>query len=367
LIELVKLYELLIIIHVSIFILVNLLLLYLSRRTTNIKKNENNQFSVGMIIPCYNEEAIIKRKLTNSIDISRPSKSFMIYVVDDGSADNTFKIANEFKQLNRLENIFVWKNPGKKGKIRALNWVFNKIREDIIVITDADVLLEKSALVRLIANFDNPTVGAVTGKVVINKQGKEFTAKTEDLYRKLYDVWRRAESNLESCSIPNGSLMAFRKQVLQKVRIDENMQYDDISLLFKTRRLGYRAVYEPEALFYETVDPSFLQQMKRKIRRANALTHVLLRNLGVIGRYGSFGRVIYPISIYNHVICPILTLILLLLSPVIVLRYPVILLLSLLLLVPIIRILVVGFITAQIALVMGLVMLEKGRWETTHT
>jgi len=361
-----KLYGLLVIIYISVFVFVNLLLFYFWRRTTSIRKNGSNQSSVAMIIPCYNEESVIRRKLTNSIDISRPIGPFTIYVVDDGSTDNTFKIASEFRQLNGPENIFVWKNPGRKGKINALDWVFNKTTEDIVVITDADVLLEKSSIVELIDNFNDQTVGAVTGKMMITKQGKEFTAKTENLYRKIYDVWRRAESNLDSCSVFNGSLMAFRKEVLRKVSIDENMHYDDENLLFKTRRLGYRAVYEPEALFYESADPSLLQQMKRKVRRATALTHVLLRNLDMIGQYGFFGKLIYPISIYNHIICPIITLILLLLSPLIVFRYPVILLLGSLLLVPIIRTAVVGFITAQIALAIGLIMPERGRWETIH-
>lgn len=362
-----RLYEFLFTFYVLIFIFLNLLLLYLSRKTISIEKIENNQFSVALVIPCYNEEAIIKRKLANSINISYPSGPLMIYVVDDGSTDDTFKIAKEFKQLNGLKNLFVWKNPGRKGKTRALNWLFDKIGEDIVVVTDADVLLEKTSLVKLVANFSDSTVGAVTGKMVINKRNKEFTAKIETLYRKIYDVWRRAESNLDSCSVFNGSLMAFRRRVVQKVEIDENMRTDDIGLLFKIRRLGYRAVYEPEALFYEYADPSLSQQMKRKIRRATALTHVLLKNLSVMGRYGSFGRVIYPISIYNHIICPMLTLILLFLFPTIVFRYPIILLFSFLLLVPIIRTAVVGFIAAQLALVIGLFMREKGRWETIHT
>jgi len=307
--------------------------------------------------------------LANSINVSYPKESWMIYVVDDGSTDNTFKVATEFKQLHGLQNLLVFRNPGTKGKPRALKWIFDKIKEDLIVITDADVLLEKDSLVKLIANFSDPTVGAVTGKMALNKQNLEFTARTEILYRKIYDVWRRAESNLDSCSVPNGSLMAFRKQVVQKIVLDENLRTDDISLFFKTRRLGYRAVYESEALFFESADLSLWLQMKRKIRRATALTHTVLRNIGVMGRYGSFGRVVYPISVYNHIICPIFTLVLLLLFPAVVFKYPLILLSGFLLLVPNIRAAFVGFIMANFALVIGLFIPEKGiyRWETFHT
>jgi len=148
-------------------------------RNHNIRKNVNNKYSVALVIPCYNEEAVIKRKLINSLSLAHPNGPFRIYVVDDGSTDNTLKIAKEFKRLNKTENLFIWKHPEKKGKSRALNWVFRKIKESIIVITDVDVLLKKDSLVNLIANFRDPKVGAVNGKIIVNEQNVKITTNME--------------------------------------------------------------------------------------------------------------------------------------------------------------------------------------------
>jgi cellulose synthase/poly-beta-1,6-N-acetylglucosamine synthase-like glycosyltransferase len=361
------LFIILIFLQIVIFMFSNLFYFYFSSKDNKIKPISDDKFSVALVIPCYNEEVMIERKLKNSFNLSRPKGLFKVYVVDDGSTDNTIKIAEEFKRKNQNEKLILLKYNGKKGKARALNWVFEKINEDIVVVTDVDVVLEKNALINLIENFSDPNVGAVNGKLLINKENKKFTTDTETSYRKLYDVWRRAESNLHSCSIFNGPLMAFRKKILEEVKINENTYSDDTDLLFKTIRLGYRAVYEPKAKFFESVDPSFLEQMKRKIRRATGLTHTFLENLNIIGKYGYFGKLIFPISFLIHIFFPILTLLSLLIFPLIVFKHMILLSIFLLLLIPIVRVTFIGFFTAQLALVLGLIMPRRGRWETTRS
>ena len=241
------LFIILVLLQILIFFISNLFYFYFSSKGDQKIRNElDEKYSVALIIPCYNEEVVIERKLINSFNLTHPKGPFAVYVIDDGSTDESLKIAEEFKRLNHAENLSLLKYQGEKGKARALNWVFEKIQEDIIVVTDVDVILEKNALINLIANFNDATVGAVNGKLLINKQNKKFTTNTESSYRRLYDVWRRAESNLHSCSVFNGPLMAFRKQVLNQVKINENTYSDDTDLLFKTIRLGYRAIYEPQ-------------------------------------------------------------------------------------------------------------------------
>jgi len=361
------LFNILVLLQILIFFISNLFYFYFSSKGDQKNRSElNEKYSVALVIPCYNEEVVIERKLINSFNLTRPKGPFAVYVIDDGSTDTSLKIAEEFKRLNETENLSLLKYQGEKGKARALNWVFDQLHEDIIVVTDVDVILEKNALVNLISNFNDANIGAVNGKLLINKQNKKFTTNTESSYRKLYDVWRRAESNLHSCSVFNGPLMAFRKQILDEVKINENTYSDDTDLLFKTIRLGYRAVYEPRAQFFESVDPSFLEQMKRKIRRATGLTHTLLENLNMLGRYGSFGKVIFPISLSIHIFFPFLTFISLLLFPLIVFRHLILLPFFLILLIPVVRETVIGFFTAQMALVIGLILPRKGRWTTAR-
>ena len=122
----------------------------------------------------------------------------------------------------------------------------------------------------------------------------------------------------------------------------------------------------PNAQFFESVDPSFLEQMKRKIRRATGLTHTLLENLNMLGRYGSFGKVIFPISLSIHIFFPFLTFISLLLFPLIVFSHLILLPFFLILLIPIVRETIIGFFTAQMALVIGLILPRKGRWSTAR-
>ena len=101
---------------------------------------------LALIIPCYNEERVIVEKLDNSFDALAFNKESNVFVLDDSSTDDTFKLAEDYQHNHDLENLFVWKNLGGKGKGNALNWIFAKIDADIIVVTDADALLQRNSI-----------------------------------------------------------------------------------------------------------------------------------------------------------------------------------------------------------------------------
>lgn len=338
---------------------------YWSGKQVGIVKDWTFEPTVAIVVPCYNEEAKIESKLANVFDMCSYNKRLMkVYVVDDYSTDDTFQIAHKFKDRRSLKNLNIWRNPAKKGKPSALNWAFDRINEDVISITDADVLWESDTLEELVRNLGNPSVGGASGKIIIGNSQDSAATRIERLYRKKYDQWRKAESNYDSCSVFNGPLMIFKREVLEKVRINERTYADDTDLLFKTRKLGYRAIYDPKAIVREFPPRTIRELFKQKIRRSRGLTQVLLGNFKVLGRYGRFGQIVYPLSIYNHIISPLITLGLLVLLPIVIMKYPFVMTAALLLCVPSIRLVVIGYLLSQFALVFGLVMPRHGRWKT---
>lgn len=360
---LIQLFVVILVFQIFMFSVFNLFAVIFSKRPRKRIKShtKTSLLKIALVIPCYNEEAVIEKKLENSFASFPLSNQFNVYVIDDGSTDNTFKIAENYRIVHNLKNLFVYKNPGEKGKARALNWIFGKLAENIVVITDADGFLERDSITELLKDFEDPRVGGVTGKIIIHKQGG-FTEKEEGLYRKIFDLWRKAESNLDSCSIFNGPLMAFRQELLNQIKIDENTYTDDIDLAYKVRLKGYLAVYEPNARVHESLNGSILMRMKQEIRRARGLTGVVLNNIKVLGHFGYFGGVIYPFSFYNYIVSPILTVFLIFVLPFVVIKYPLVLVLFLLMIVPRIRLSIFGYLYREIALVIGLVTRQKGRW-----
>ena len=159
-------------IQVAEFALFNMFAIWASRRASHISKASTSSFKIALVIPCYNEERVIIEKLDNSFNALSFNNASNVYVLDDSSSDNTFKLAEEYRRNHNIENFYVWKNPSGKGKSKALNWIFSKLNSDIIVITDADALLQENSISELISNFNDPSVGAVHGKTWVTERTK---------------------------------------------------------------------------------------------------------------------------------------------------------------------------------------------------
>ncbi len=82
---------------------------------------------VAVLIPCYNEELSIKRVIE---DFKLELPNAKIYVYDNNSKDNTYKIAKEAGAIVRREY-----NQGKGNVVRRM---FREVEADIYVLVDGD-------------------------------------------------------------------------------------------------------------------------------------------------------------------------------------------------------------------------------------
>lgn len=94
-------------------------------------------FSVSVIIPAYNEEAIIKNAVKNALDILVAANiDFEIIIVNDGSSDNTGAILDEF--FTGHSNITVYHNPHNEGFGGAIRCGVKLAKKPFIFCVPAD-------------------------------------------------------------------------------------------------------------------------------------------------------------------------------------------------------------------------------------
>ncbi len=91
---------------------------------------ENIRLSV--IIPCYNEEGNVKECVERVPEMEWP---YEIIVVNDGSKDNTLKVAQSINRKNL--RIISYENNGGKGY--AFRQGLEAAKGDIVIICDADM------------------------------------------------------------------------------------------------------------------------------------------------------------------------------------------------------------------------------------
>lgn len=139
--------------------------LLFTRRPREFK--DNFEGKVSIVIAARNEESVIEKTIIN-LERSK-YKNFEILVINDGSTDSTGEILNKLKE--RFSNLRVVDIPieEKHGKVRALNIASRMINGDLMMILDADALVDENYISGAIKPFSDPSIGFVqTGRRVFN-------------------------------------------------------------------------------------------------------------------------------------------------------------------------------------------------------
>lgn len=262
--------------------------------------------SVSIVVPTYNEEDMIVHKLKNLMEQDYPSNEVEVIVIDSASEDGTVELLVRFiKDIKGLKLKLI-RESERKGKASALNNVLKHCAGEVVIITDVDATWEEDTLKKIVLNFSNPNVGAVTGRQILLNPDQSLATKVEKTYRSIFEVLRLGESFLDSTPIFNGPLMAFRLDLLEP--IPEDSIADDSQLAVKIRKKGFKSVYDPCAVFYECAPPSFKSRFVQKVRRGQGLIQLFSREREVLfnSSYRKFGTIIFPAEFFMHLISPVL-------------------------------------------------------------
>ena len=109
-----------------------------------------------LIVPAHNERATIDAKLANTRALDYPAGRLQVLFVSDGSTDGTTEAIREALD-DRTEVLEITTRGGKAG---ALNAGLTQARHDIVVFTDASIMLEPGAIRAIVRPFADPAVGA---------------------------------------------------------------------------------------------------------------------------------------------------------------------------------------------------------------
>jgi len=215
---------------------------------------------VSFIIVVRNEEAYIKEKIDNAINLDYPKELLEIIIGSDGSTDHTSEIINSLS----TEGIKVYISEKHIGKVNVLNKIVPQASGDIIVFSDARQKFEKSALRELSANFNDPDVGCVSGELVLIGKNESPVGEGVGLYWDYEKFLRKKESQIYSMLGATGAIYAIRKKLFMPPPY--NTILDDVYIPLKIVEQGYRAIFDSTARAYDKVSSSSANEFKRKVR-----------------------------------------------------------------------------------------------------
>ena len=220
--------------------------------------------TVTVVVAAYNEEPVIARRLDNLLVLDYPADKLELVVTSDASTDRTEDLAAGFPGVR------VVRNP-RGGKVAAQDNAVRSTESEIVAFTDANATWAPKALRELVANFADPEVAYVCGRLVLEAADG---SNQEGLYWRYELAQRAAESRLGSVTGGNGSIYAVRRA--DYVEVDPRWGHD-LSFPYRMVQAGRRAVYEPAALAFEKPTPTNETEYRRKVRMFEHCWEITLR------------------------------------------------------------------------------------------
>ena len=147
---------------------------------------------ISVIIPIYNVERYLSKCL-NSV-INQTYKNIEIILINDGSTDDSLKIAQEFQEKDSRIKLYSQKNQGLSG---ARNTGLKKVTGDYITFIDSDdyvtrdyvsylySLLERNGFTSQLAICSLMDVYTASGKEVNIGNNKEYTLSGKECIKKM--------------------------------------------------------------------------------------------------------------------------------------------------------------------------------------
>jgi len=248
------------------------------------------ELALGVIVPCRDEAAVIERKLANLASCAWPSaeRTHRVVVVDDHSRDATRQLALEQRERLRARGVEldVVQNSVRPGKPGAIACGLQQLagRVDLIVLSDADVVIEPSALSELARAFvREPALGmacgaqrfvrAIASDGTPRGPGGEEPRGAAGLYDRLTARVRGLESRCGRLFSVHGELLAWRASLA--LEPTPGFAADDLDLMLQTRLAGMRVELVRRARFLEARSLDADARAAQALRRARAYVQFL--------------------------------------------------------------------------------------------
>jgi cellulose synthase/poly-beta-1,6-N-acetylglucosamine synthase-like glycosyltransferase/peptidoglycan/xylan/chitin deacetylase (PgdA/CDA1 family) len=218
---------------------------------------------VSVIIPAFNEEENIAGTIYSVLQNKR--KKLEIIVVDDGSTDNTVKVARKIRRKYKdIIKVIKIKNSGKAA---ALNRGIKEAKYGVIVTMDGDTIFTPTTISHLVRHFGNPNVAGVGGKVSATESRNFINIFQQLEYVIAQNVDKVAFNYLNGVGVVPGPVGAWRKSTLLQIGgYSQSTLVEDQDLTMAVIASGHKVVYEPLAVAYTETPFTISDFVKQRMR-----------------------------------------------------------------------------------------------------
>jgi cellulose synthase/poly-beta-1,6-N-acetylglucosamine synthase-like glycosyltransferase len=231
----------------------------------------------------YNEERVIEAKMRNLLALREREPGLAIHIYVDAATDRTSEILGR-----HADAIDLHVSGERHGKTYGMNLLSARASADILVFTDANVMLDQECLQDLRRHFADPEIGCVCGNLTYTNGDASVTAASGSLYWRFEEALKRLESATGSMMGADGSVFAIRRHLR---RAPPDHIIDDMYVSLMTIVEGHRLIQASDVRAYEESVTKPGEEFSRKVRIAcqafnvHRLIWPKLRQLDALTRY----------------------------------------------------------------------------------
>lgn len=252
------------------FLIINSFFLYpltvyiISKRQTGRITIHGFEPTLSILIAAHNEEKVIEERIENIASMNYDMNKIEVFIGSDLSTDRTNEILLKAQKKYPWLTVFI--SETRKGKAGILNELISKVKNEILVFTDANTEFHPDTLRNLVKDFADRKVGGVCGRLVlidndlIRKDGVE-----EIKYWKYETIIKRAEGRCGILLAANGGIFAIRKELYKNIPTEKAVT-DDLFISLSVIAQDYKFTYREDAIAYENTGKDLTSEYKRKVR-----------------------------------------------------------------------------------------------------
>jgi poly-beta-1,6-N-acetyl-D-glucosamine synthase len=217
--------------------------------------------TVSVVLAARNEAERLERRIENLLAQDYPRERLQVVVVCNTCTDDSAGVARTVAQRDSRVEVLV--SDADQGKAGALNLGVGHARGEIVVFADARQLFAPDAVRRLVEAFADPSVGAVSGRLVIGPSRKA-AVRGMGIYWWLETHFRAAQSRTGSVIGATGAIYAVRRALVP--RVPPHLILDDVFIPMQVVLRGFRVLLRPEAVAHDTPSGRTRLEYRRKLR-----------------------------------------------------------------------------------------------------
>ncbi len=250
-----------------------------------IKKMTPN---VTLVMTMYNAEGLVWQKIKNLTKLIYGGNINFLFVLD-GCSDNTEIEIKKAATNFALKNYSIVAQKDRIGKEQAIRNALPVIADDVLVFSDADAIIQKDAITKLVNKLRENGVGVACGKEIQKYKQKEGAGEGQGLFYKYENYIKNCQEKVQrSICYVQGGIFAMKRKHYPET-IPPGATQDGV-IAFQTVRNGERVAYAEDAISLETYDVTNQNDFERRKRTISRSFYAILycRDILNFFKYGMF-------------------------------------------------------------------------------